>query len=125
MQKSETPIEVVQEEIKVLGRGARHSLPLALLGAVGVALLMTILSTWLYVASGTSTLDLSRPGYERQREEVTTNLDTDKTFSSSGPMSQVVLDEFLAEYDKRTKEIENFGNFNSSSLDDSELQLAP
>ena len=100
----------------------RVSLPMALMMAVLIALASSITSTYLYVSTGTSTLDLSRPGYERQREAVKSPI-TQEVFDSEGPISKRALNQFLGEFDKRNAELDNYSNFTSPALEDSELQL--
>ena len=99
----------------------RHRFPFALASIVGITILMTAISLSLYVSSGTSELDLSRPGFEKIREEV--KQAPNDNFSSTGPVDRQSIDEFDALYKKQRNYINALGDFQDSSLDDSSLQL--
>ncbi len=97
-------------------------LPLALSGAIVLSLMLTVVSVAWYNIDGSSKLDLSRPGYERERTEVLTN-DTQKTYDTTSPITKNAINDFLKEYDNRTKELGGYGNFSDGTLDDSNIQL--
>ena len=100
----------------------RSRLPFALAVAVGVALLLTVVSVSIYTLSGVSKLDLSRPGFEQEREEVRQTT-SQKTYDTTSPVTRGSIDEFLIEYDQRAKEIKEYGSFRDQALDDASLQL--
>ena len=104
--------------LKLVGR---HRFPFALFSVVGITIIMTAISLSLYVSSGTSQLDLSRPGFEKIREEV--KQAPNDNFSSTGPVDTQSVDEFDTLYKKQRAYINALGNFQDSSLDDSSLQL--
>ena len=97
-------------------------LPLALTGAVVIALILTAVSVSWYTLDGSSKLDLSRPGYERERIEVRTT-DTLKTYDTTSPVDQGTFDTFLKEFDDRSKELNGYGSFGDGALDDNDIQL--
>jgi len=99
-------------------------LPLALTGAIVLSLMLTVVSVAWYNLDGSSKLDLSRPGYERERTEVLTN-DTQKTYDTTSPITKGAIDDFLKEYDNRSKELGGYGDFGDGALDDSNIQLKP
>ena len=104
-------------------RAARGpKLPFALAGAIVLSLaLMTVSVVW-YTSDGSSKLDLSRPGYEQERAEVRTS-DTQKSYDTTSPVTKAAIDDFLAEYDERDKELKSYGSFSDSVLDDNDIQL--
>lgn len=115
-------------EAKRLGPWQQHKF-MALVGAViGVTLVLTSLSLWLYNSSDASQLDLSRPGYERAREQASqTNGLT--SFPSSGTLNSEALNEFRRLFDERLEEataIDAFGgdvlSDKALGIDDSELE---
>lgn len=99
-------------------------LPFALTGAILVSLALTVVSVAWYTLDGSSKLDLSRPGYERERSEVRTS-DTLKTYDTTSPINQQAIDDFLKEYDDRSKELSGYGSFEDGALDDNDIQLKP
>jgi len=78
----------------------------------------------LYVSSGASRLDLSRPGYEKARSEVANDKDN-STFDTTGPITTEVLNDFQSRYTKQRDKLNGLSTFNSSALDDTQLQIAP
>lgn len=106
--------------IRKVVRGPK--LPIALTGAILLSLALTVVSVTWYTLDGSSKLDLSRPGYERERSEVRTS-DTQKTYDTTSPINQQAIDEFLKEYDDRSKELGSYGSFEDGALDDNDIQL--
>lgn len=100
----------------------RHRFIYAIAGAIVVGLLLTITSMSLYITSGASQLDLSRPGYERARTQVVEPKEDEK-FDSSGPINVNVIDEFQKIFTKHRTALSNTDNFDSSVLDDAQLRF--
>lgn len=97
-------------------------LPFALSGAIVLSFGLTAVSVTWYSLDGSSKLDLSRPGYERERIEVRAT-ETQKTYDTTGQITPAAIDEFLKEYDSRTHDLSTYGNFGEGALDDSDIQL--
>ena len=97
-------------------------LPLALTGAIVLSIMLTIVSVAWSSLDGSSKLDLSRPGYERERTEVLTS-DTQKTYDTTSPITKSAINDFLKEYDDRSKELSGYGTFSDGALDDNNIQL--
>jgi hypothetical protein len=114
------PIAKARHIVRKIIRGPK--LPLALTGAIMLSLALTVVSVAWYSIDGSSKLDLSRPGYEAERTEVRTT-DTQKTYSMTNPVTKSAIDNFLTEYDGRTKELSGYGSFMDSALDDNDIQL--
>jgi hypothetical protein len=114
------PIARMKRFVRKIVRGPK--LPLALTGAIIASLALTVVSVSWYTLDGSSKLDLSRPGYERERSEVRTT-ETQKTYDSTGPINHTTIEEFLKEYDDRAKELGGYGSFEDGSLDDNDIQL--
>lgn len=102
---------------------SRHRFPFAIGGVIAVALLMTAISMSLYVSSGTSRLDLSRPDFEQARKDIKPI--PDDTFSSEGKLDTATIDEFEKLYQKQRSYLNSLGSFEGASLDDTTLRLAP
>jgi hypothetical protein len=114
------PITKIRHRTLKIVRGPK--LPLALTAAVLVSLVLTGVSVAWYMMDGSSKLDLSRPGFERERTEVRAT-DTQKSYDTSSPITKSAIDDFLKEYDDRSKELSGYGNFSDGTLDDSNIQL--
>ena len=99
-----------------------HRLPMAIGAAVLIALLMTVISISLYIRSGASRLDLSRPGYEGVRKQVTASED-DEILSATGPMDVKTIDTFQTMFNKRRSTLDKLDPFTPSVLDDSSIRL--
>ncbi|HKX24349.1 MAG TPA: hypothetical protein VJM46_03855 [Candidatus Saccharimonadales bacterium] len=114
------PIARTKRFIKKVIYGPK--LPLALTGAILLTFALTVVSVAWYTLDGSSKLDLSRPGYERERSEVRTS-ETQKTYDTSSPINKQAIDDFLKEYDDRSKELSGYGSFEDGALDDNDIQL--
>lgn len=74
----------------------QYKLSFAIGGAIAVCLLLTVVSVLLYVITGTSKVDLSRPGYEKARQKIDrSNLDQESDFEASGMLDGKVMAEYL------------------------------
>jgi hypothetical protein len=109
-----------EQKIKRITKQA--PLPTALVLVVLITVVLTCTSVTIYYTSGASKLDLSRPGFESERTEVRTN-ETSKTYDTTSPIDRAAIDEFLKEYDERTQDIHQYGDFHDQALDDASLQL--
>ena len=96
----------------------------AIAGALLIAMVVTAISMALYVSSGASRLDLSRPGYERVRSEVQKD-DEEADFSATGPMNSSVATDFQKRFSKHRDTLSKLDTFGTNALDDTELQIAP
>jgi hypothetical protein len=103
-----------------ISRGPK--LPIALAGAVAVALALTAVSVTWYSLDGSAKLDLSRPGYEQERGEVRTT-ETQKSYDTTSPVNKSAIDGFLKEYDQRVSDLSSYGDFGDGALDDNDIQL--
>lgn len=92
--------------------------------AIVIALILTVISVGLYISSGVSRLDLSRPGYEPARQGVNEKSAT-KTFDNSGDMDAKAIGEFTELYDEQQSVLENTSSFSDNNLDDAQLNFVP
>lgn len=119
-----TPRKLLMPLVRRLRRiPERSRLPFALGLVIGIALLLTAISVSIYSLGGFSKLDLSRPGFERERGEVR-QTETQKTYDTTSPVTRGAIDEFLKEYDERAKSLKEYGDFRDQALDDVSLQLS-
>lgn len=102
----------------------RHRIVYGIIAALLVAMLLTAVSMALYVSSGASRLDLSRPGYERVRSETQREAE-ETTFSATGPMNSAVAEDFQTRFSKHRTTLSKLDTYGTNALDDTELQIAP
>lgn len=102
----------------------RHRLIYGVIAALLIAMLLTAISMALYVSSGASRLDLSRPGYEGAREAVQSGA-ADDSFSSTGPLDTEVAKDFQKRFSAQRERLGKLGNYGTNALDDDQLQIAP
>lgn len=102
----------------------RHRIIYGVAGALVIAMIMTAVSMALYVSSGASRLDLSRPGYEAARGDVQRAAD-EEAFNASGPMDTEVLKDFQSRFTKHREMLNKLDTYGTNALDDAELQIAP
>ncbi len=100
----------------------RFRLPIALGFVVAFSLTLTAISVFIYNDAGFAKLDLSRPGFEHEREEVRAT-ETQKTYDTTSPVTKGSIDEFLKEYDSRNRDLKEYGDFNDQALSDVDLQI--
>lgn len=102
----------------------RHRIVYGVVAALLISILLTAISMALYVSSGASRLDLSRPGYEGVRSNVQRATD-EESFSASGPMSTTVANDFQSRFTKHRQTLLRLDTYSTNALDDTELQIAP
>jgi len=101
-----------------------YRLSFAIGGAILLTIALTVVSLALYNITGTSKLDLSRPGYDNARKLVKKNdINNDDEFKSNGPINPDIVKEYLKQYDKQTNELDSYDNFSQKLLDDTVLGL--
>ena len=88
-----------------------------------ISLGLTVLAYALYIISGTSQLDLSRPGYKAALEEVSPTDTDDYGYSSNGPLDAAALSEFKSKYDALTNKTKGYSAFDPNALSDEQLNL--
>lgn len=100
-------------------------LPWALGLAVCLAVVMTCVSVTVYYMAGFYKFDLSRPGYEAERQDVTSS-DSQKTYDTTTPVNGAALNTFLGEYDANVNAMRAYSDFrDTAALSDQSLLLEP
>lgn len=102
-----------------------HQFLTFVVSVLAVATVLTGVSLWLYNASGTARLDLSRPGYEKVRSEVKDEDSKTEPFSSTGPIDSQSVKDFRARYEALKKKLDKTGNYDESAISDDNLGLNP
>lgn len=97
----------------------RHQFLSAISLAIFIALFMTSVSMTLYVLSGASGLDLSRPGFSSVRKTISN--EAESTFTSTGNLSESDIAAFRKLYQKQRDKLQGLGAFNDDALSDESL----
>lgn len=108
---------------KIQAFANRYKLLFAISSAIFVALALTAVSVFLYIITGTSKLDLSRPGYEGVREKVKQDNTDENSFGPNGALDDKTMKEFIDEYKKQSQRLSGYDAFNPKILDDNQLGL--
>lgn len=99
-----------------------HHLVTGLLLVALITLLLTTVSMMLYITSGTSGLDLSRPGIDNKaREEV--SKEKSPTFSPTGTLTKKDMETFTKMYNEQREKLKRIGNFDDQALSDESLGI--
>lgn len=108
---------------RIRGVVDQHRLLVALSTVVVLAIGMAIVSVSLYYGTGFYRFDLSRPGYERERSEISQPT-PEKTYDTTSPVTSSTVTEFLQEFDARQSDLQAYGDFRDPSLSDEDLQIS-
>lgn len=100
----------------------RRRLVFALCLAVCATLLLTVVSVTIYNVGGFYRYDLSRPGFEKERQEIS-KTPTDVTYDTTSPITKKALDSFLQDLDTHNKNVNEYNAFGSTGLSDEDLQI--
>lgn len=88
-----------------------------------ITVIITLVGMSIYVSSGTMKIDLSRPGYEKVRNEVQQS-SAQKSFASSGSLDSAAIKQFNSQLNSSVTDLKNSGNFGGASdLSDQSLGL--
>jgi hypothetical protein len=101
----------------------KRRLVFALSTAIFAAICLTIVSVSIYNIGGFYRYDLSRPGFEKIRQEISTT-PTDVTYDTTSPLSKEAVDSFFKEFDTHRKNLSDYDTFSNGGLDDEQLQLS-
>ncbi len=111
------------DESGLVAKAREHRFFIMIVASIIIALLLVMVSLGLYHRGGAAQLDFSRPGYGEVRKELPKEKDY-QGFPSSGKLDKKALDEFMAGYDKRLKELHAVDTFSGDPLSFDSLQVA-
>jgi hypothetical protein len=100
-----------------------HQWPAFIIAALVVAMTLTSVSLWLYKVSGAANLDLSRPGYEKVREDVKDDGDSTKPFSPTGDLDAAAVSDFRSRYEGIKARLNQMNSYGDSAISDENLGL--
>ncbi|HSW80868.1 MAG TPA: hypothetical protein VLG40_00590 [Candidatus Saccharimonas sp.] len=107
---------------KVVGFASRYKLTTALTMAILASLVLVGVGLGMYYYGGFFRYDLSRPGYEKEQAELA-KPEPQITYDTTSPVTTKTVDDFLAEFDARQKDLKAYGDYRDPSLTDETLQL--
>lgn len=96
------------------------ALSLALAASIG----LTVISVGIYNLGGFYRYDLSRPGYEKERTEIS-RLPSDVTYDTTSPVTKKAVEDFIKELDKHSDNLEQYTSFDDGGLSDEDLGITP
>ena len=94
-------------------------------GVISLAIVLVVISMWLYYSSDAFRLDLSRPEYMELRSEITKGSETKDAFEAQGAIDDEVLDDFLRRYKVEASKALDAKAFSNDVLSDEQLGIAP
>lgn len=100
-----------------------HQWPVFIIAALIVTTVLTSVSMLLYQTSGASKLDLSRPGYEKVREDVKDGGDSTKPFSPTGNLDEEAIMDFRSRYENIRSRLNQMNNYDNLVMTDENLGL--
>ena len=96
-----------------------------LAATIGIALLLVSIAMGMYTTSGTSQLDLSRPGYIGAQKNMNNDTKTITTFPSSGVFDKQAFDDFRKMYDERLEALKAINGYDPAAVNNDSFNLAP
>jgi hypothetical protein len=99
----------------------RHQLLTALALVIIITGILTSISMWLYIQSGASGLDLSRPGFTNARDDLQQESTAD--FESTGTLTVDDIAKFNKLYEKQRAALNSLSAFDDDAISDEELGL--
>lgn len=107
---------------KTLNYVKNHQFTCFVISCIIIACIMTVISLQLYDKSGAIKLDLSRPGYEKVRQEVEKESD-DQPYEATGTLDEQSIKDFESRLNKYDKELKALSNYSESTISDENLGL--
>ncbi|HEY1085791.1 MAG TPA: hypothetical protein VGE34_03655 [Candidatus Saccharimonadales bacterium] len=99
-----------------------HRLIIFVLGSVVASVVLVMISFSLYVSSGASQLDLSRPGLADIRSEARSD-DDFEGFPADGQLDEAALSQFNQLYTEKLKELQDVDAYKSDVLSPESLNI--
>ena len=101
----------------------KYRFAVLIFGAIVVSMVLVMISLSLYVSSGVSQLDLSRPGIDDAIRKQATPDESFEGFAANGPIDQGAMASFETLYDSQLKQLTPIKAFGGDVLSDKALQI--
>lgn len=92
-----------------------------IISVIIITLILTTINMALYITSGASGLDLSRPGFDAARDKVSDQ--NTPSFSSAGKLTPKDIEAFTKLYNAQRDKLRQIGSFDDQALTDESLGL--
>lgn len=111
-----------QDEVAQIPFWQQHRLLLLLVVSISITIVLTVVSMAMYIGSGASQLDLSRPGYYQTVKEQD-KIEDIQEYSEGGLLNQDAITEFKELYAEQSNKLSEANAFSGDPLDPSALGL--
>ncbi|MDB5165311.1 MAG: hypothetical protein JWM00_201 [Candidatus Saccharibacteria bacterium] len=101
---------------------AKNRFVILIASSIAIALLLVSVALALYAWSGAAQVDLSRPGYDNIRNQIS-GAGEPTAFPSSGLIDKDVLDSFEKLYDTTATQVTSVNAFEGGALSDEALRI--
>lgn len=102
----------------------QHRFGVFISSVILLAVLLVMVSMWLYYSSDAFRLDLSRPEYMELRSEINKGAEKKDAFEAQGAINDEVLEDFLKRYSAESDKALNAKAFSNDVLSDEQLGLS-
>lgn len=99
----------------------RHQFLVAMALVVGITTVLTTISMTLYIQSGASGLDLSRPGFVSSRDDL--QKDSSTQFKSTGELNESDIKTFREIFERQRTILNSLSDFDDDAISDESLGL--
>ena len=100
-----------------------HRFMLLIIGTILISIILVSVSIYIYKASGSAQLDLSRPGYQSVSNKVD-RTDPVSDYSSFGPVNNDSVKAFTKLYDQQAQTAKEVDAFNGDPLNPDVLEFS-
>jgi len=95
-----------------------------ILSAIGLSMVLVVISMAMYRGSGAFLLDLSRPGYVSVRSQSVNEDFSDQTFSATGTIDQNAIKDYKTLLEKQSTKVNSINAFSGDPLDPTALEIS-
>jgi len=117
----EDPKNTIPEE--QLSYWDTHRFMLLIIATIVIAIIMASIGIFIYNASGSAQLDLSRPGYTSVSDKVDRS-DPVSDYSAFGPVTKETVNDFTKLYDEQSARAKAVDAFNGDPLNPEVLEFS-
>lgn len=115
--------ETHAEEHGAVAQLKKHQFTTFLVGSILIAFFLVYIALSLYISSGTIQLDLSRPGFDKAREEAVKENQVFEGFSADGKIDAAALEEFKDLYSQELSDATAIDAYAGTPLTNEALQI--
>jgi hypothetical protein len=102
---------------------ARHRYFILIIFTIIMALILVVISMWMYYASGDAQLDLSRPGYTSVRSQAVDTSGKYQNYPTTGSVTDSSINDFKKQFKEQATNAKAVDAFNGDPLNPSVLGM--